>query len=375
MALNRPTLPSLITQTQQQLCARLQGTSTPATVANTLVFGLVLGQQLNISYGYADRMASNFFLSTAQGGYLDLRAYDYAIFRKQAIASAGAVTVTGSVDAALPAGTILQTQDGTLSVVTAAAGNTGSSGSVNVAVNALTGGSAGNLPTGTIMGLVSAVPGINGQATVASPGLTGGVDQESDTLLRARVLARTQSTPQGGDRQDFFNWTLGVSGVTRAWVYPNLYGAGSVAVAPVYDSRAPGSILPTGADLTNVVAALNASGPCIGEFSAFALAEDSIAVTITNLVTQNGYSTATVTANIQSSLASLFAQTTPGGAAAGSNVIQNNGTPTSGTLPQEVISAAIATSAGVFTFDLAAPVGDIVSATGHIAVLGTVTVT
>jgi uncharacterized phage protein gp47/JayE len=77
---------------------------------------------------------------------------------------------------------------------------------------------------------VSGIP-VNGTGT----SVTAGADQEIDDDLRTRMLLAYAAPPQGGDRADYVQWALAVSGVTRAWVAPNGSGAGTVVVYTMFD--------------------------------------------------------------------------------------------------------------------------------------------
>jgi uncharacterized phage protein gp47/JayE len=65
-----------------------------------------------------------------------------------------------------------------------------------------------------------------------------GSDEESTDELRARLLARLQNPPHGGNATDYEAWAKEVSGVTRAWSYPLELGAGTVTVRFVRDDDA-----------------------------------------------------------------------------------------------------------------------------------------
>ena len=129
-----------------------------------------------------------------------------------------------------------------------------------VQVRALQAGSASSLEAGLPLSLTAAVPGLNGtSATVVS--LTGGADHETIDELRARVLARIQMPPMGGDADDYVAWAKAVAGVTRAWCAPNEMGPGTVTLRIMYDDlRATADpltdVLPTAADLAAVRAHL-----------------------------------------------------------------------------------------------------------------------
>lgn len=148
--------------------------------------------------------------------------------RKAASYAEGSVTVTGTVGAIVAAGARFVTSDGI--ELEAIDGLTLSGPSGDVAVRAVAPGTGGNLETGRALSLSTAAPGIDGTATVAVAGVTGGADAESDASLRERVLTRIQEPPHGGAAHDYVAWAREMPGVTRAWCFPLEQGMGTVTV-------------------------------------------------------------------------------------------------------------------------------------------------
>jgi len=160
--------------------------------------------------------------------------------RKPATGSAGAMTVTGSVGAVVPVGAIL-----TASVYDAAGtsvayefevvgGVTLATTSAVVAIESLNAGALANLDEGARLAFVDVPGGIDGTAMVASPGLAGGSDQETDAALIERYIARIQEPPHGGAAHDYVDWALEVPGVTRAWAAREM-GVGTMTVRIMLD--------------------------------------------------------------------------------------------------------------------------------------------
>jgi uncharacterized phage protein gp47/JayE len=368
----RPALPDLISRVIGQIFAALPGTDPQLTPSTVGVIGAVLARELMNEYAYLDFIATQSFASTATGIYLDRKGNDVGIYREQPVAAAGPVIFTGVATSPIPAGTVVTTGDSSQSYVLGSA-VTLVSGTGTGTVVAAVGGSAGNQIAGTPLTLSVAIAGVNAQVTVGSDGLVGGIDIESDTAFRVRVLERLQQPPQGGAKRDYVTWVQDATpGVTRVWVWPQNRGGGTVDYSFVFDGRAPGSILPVSGDLTTVQAYVNAEMPAdVASSQNQTLTIDSINVTLTNFVVETGYTKAQAVANVTASLDNLFASTTPGGAPYGSGI--PNGS-TGGTLALELISDAITQSLGVGTFDLTAPTADVVSAEYHLAQLGTLSV-
>jgi len=148
--------------------------------------------------------------------------------RKTAVPATGMVEFTGTFNTTIPIATRLtynaQEYETTTNVVI------GEGGTAQGPIIALSPGTAGNALPGVIMQV--ALDGVE-FATVIN--LDGGTDQESDDQLRARVLQRIRQPPQGGAAHDYVAWALAVPGCTRAWVYPNEMGIGTVTVRVMFD--------------------------------------------------------------------------------------------------------------------------------------------
>jgi uncharacterized phage protein gp47/JayE len=186
--------------------------------------------------------------------------------RKTATYASGSVLVTGIAGTVLPLGMQFSGQ-GAPSTSSSApvtvlyqstAQVTIGSAPTPVNLTALTAGAAGNLDPGTIITFSTAIAGANGIVTVVS--MTGGADQESDDLLRARVLQRIQQPPMGGAATDYVAWAESIPGVTRAWCSPGEMGIGTVTLRFMMDQlrATPGNYLTSGFPNATDVAAVQA---------------------------------------------------------------------------------------------------------------------
>jgi uncharacterized phage protein gp47/JayE len=304
-------------------------------------------------YDYLDWIIANVVLpDSCTGAYLDRWLNIVGLQREGAAPAAGTVTFTGNAGTPIAVGTQVQTgNSGVVLETTAAATISGST--ATVPVQAVQGGSAGNLLAGTPVNLLVAIGDIVGTAVVAAA-LTGGVDQESDALARPRLLARLANPPQGGAAADYVAWAQLVPGVTRVWVYPLQTGPNSVTVIFVMDGRS--NIIPLSGDIANVQAAINAKRPVTAQPTVIAPAPQAVGVTTSGFTPATGYTLATAQANATAALAALFATTAPGG-----------------TTYVEQIETAIGGAAGVASFDLVAPGADVTAAFGVLNQLGAVT--
>ena len=220
-----------------------------------------------------------------------------------------------------------------------------------IAVRALTAGAIGNLAVGAVVSLVAAIPVAGGSVT-SSATVTGittpGVDVESVTAWRNRVLFELKRPPMGGDADDYERWTLQVPGVTRVWVSPNAMGPGSVTLRFMMDDLRGGigQGLPTDEDIARVKSYLDSVRPVtVRDLFVFAPTLYPLTVQISNLSRNNASTQAAIIASIQ---AMLMQRAAPSRAVNGSRV------------PAQTIYAAwmyeaISAAEGVDYFDLDFP--------------------
>lgn len=183
----------------------------------------------------------------------------WGVPRRLAAAASGSVTFSGSPGLALPAG--MQMRQAGLLITTTAAGVIGAGGTGTVLAGVDAPGTAGNLPAGTPLPLVSPLAGLSTQAgTVAAPGFSGGEEDEALEDWRARILARIRSGVPYGQRGAYEAWALGVAGVVQARELPGWLGLGSVGVAVATGTRRAPAV-PTAGELAAVQAALDAARP------------------------------------------------------------------------------------------------------------------
>lgn len=187
--------------------------------------------------------------------------------RKGASYAAGAITVAGTLGAAVPTKTRLTASafDDAGEAVgvefEVVAGVTLAGPSAVVAIRALTPGALANLDEGAQLVFVTPPGGIDGTASVAAPGLAGGAEIETDPELIERYIDRIQEPPHGGARHDYVAWAREVPGVTRAWARPEM-GIGTMTVRIMLDNvRAGDGGLPQQEDLDLVHTHIDALRP------------------------------------------------------------------------------------------------------------------
>lgn len=305
MPFNRPSLTQLIERARADLDAWLPGADSRLRAAVLDVLVRMHSGGMHGLYGYLDYLSEQIIPDTADAEHMARWASIWGIQRKSAIAATGTATGTGTNGTIIPGATVLVRADGARFLTNAAAVVV--LGIVSVAVTAEDAGAIGNCPTGQALTLASPIAGIASQMTVASPGLSGGTAEEADAELLARLLLRIRNPPHGGNATDYKQWALAVPEVTRAWVYPNWLGAGTVGVAFVIDGRVDPIPLP--ADVTAVQTAIDADRPVTASVTVFA----PIAVPLTVSIAAQPPTPeveATITAELRDL---LFREAEPGG--------------------------------------------------------------
>lgn len=249
----------------------------------------------NDLHGHLGWAAEQLLPDTAETELLDRHGSIWGIGRRPAAPARGPVNLVGTVGAVIQGGTELRRGDDaryTLDVAVTLVGGIGTA-----QVTALAGGVAGNAVAGQALTSIAPVIGLT-SASIVAPGLTGGLDIEADAALRARIIARIQSPPSGGTREDYLAWALAVPGVDRAFVFPQALGLGTVSVAIL----APGGALPSVGLVAAVQSALEARRPVTALVQAFA--PPTLAVPVTLSISPD---TAELRAAIALAVAGFFA--------------------------------------------------------------------
>lgn len=349
MPFKRPTP----TEIQQRISAEIDIALTGAdprlrnSVENVIARVVTLAS--HEQFGYISWAALQILPDTAEAEFLERHANLWGITRKDATYATGSVVFTGTNATVIPAGTVLKRADG--AEFTTNADVTITAGTATATVTASTAGAAGNTAEASKLTMAAPAAGVQTSVTVSAPGLSAGADTESDDSLRARIIARIQKPPHGGAAHDYETWALEVSGVTRAWVYPEQLGVGTVEVMFVMDNK-DGTIIPDATEVEAVQAYIDSQRPATAD--ALVAAPTPVAVDFevhikpATLIIQNA---------IKAELEDFFKrEAVPGG-----------------TLYLSRIDEAISTAAGEFSHILITPNASVVSAFGELSVLGDVT--
>jgi uncharacterized phage protein gp47/JayE len=342
MAFNRPPLTSLVKSLRDDMLSRV-GDGALLRRADAEVYARVFAGAMHGLYGYADWIARQILWDRCDADTLDRWASMWLqVPRKPAAQATGQVTFVMATGAVVPTGTVLQAFDGVQYQTTA--DNTGTT----APVVALVAGAAGNRAAGQSLSLVSPIAGVQTQSAAGE--ISGGADVESTDLLRARLIARVRTPPDGGSVTDYLQWALEVPGVTRAWVAPLEQGGGTVVVRFVRDNDA--SIIPDAGEVAAVQAHIAALKPVTAELYVVAPVADAL-----NFQIALTPATVAVKTAVEAELRDLLVcEAAPGV-----------------TLLVSHIREAISAAAGETDHVLVAPSSNVVPAIGHMPVFGSIT--
>lgn len=348
MAYARPTLTELIERVVADISSRVTGIDGAVLRKSLLgVIGRAEAGAVHMLYGYIDWVAKQVIPDTAEKEYLERWCAIWGIARKTSSFSTSTVLLLGASGSIVPAGAVLQRQDGVQysTLVDAAF----SEPTLSVPIVASTAGATSNASAGTAVFLLSPIAGVQGTASLQMDA-TGGEDVESDARLLARLLERIRKPPQGGSESDYVTWALEVPGVTRAWVYPRQMGAGTVTVLFVCDDS--DDIIPSPPKVAEVQSRLDAARPVTAEV--FCAAPIAAPLNPSIKLRPN---TPSVQAAVRAELEDMLAR---------------DAVP-AGTILISRIREAVSLAAGEDDNVVLSPAADVPNATGHFATLGTIT--
>lgn len=195
-----------------------------APVAIEMVFiGMMVRKVLNLG-----------FAQTTNGTYLDYRAGEHGIYRKEAVFATGNIKITGKVGAKINAGLKIATEsDTTLNIqsvefITTKDVIIPEDGYIYAPIESTVAGNIGNVTENKIIVLVENNNNIT--SVINTEPTTGGTDTESDVDLLERYLDYVRTPGTSGNVQDYKQWALSVPGVVAVHVIPLWNGNGTVKV-------------------------------------------------------------------------------------------------------------------------------------------------
>lgn len=362
MPFPRPTLEEIIERIRGDIDAFLPGADSRLKRSVLDVLAIAYGGAVHLLYGFIAFLSRQLFVDQAETELLDQHAAFWNVPRLAAVFADGPVRFTGVNGTDIPAGTEISRSDGQVFLTDILVTVVG--GQADVIVFAETAGIIGNTLDGTTLSLVSPISGIDAESTVITDaehadGIDGGVDEESDESLRARILLRIRTPPQGGAVSDYEQQAKEVPGVTRVFVRPLNRGLGTVDVFFTRDNDVP--IIPDSSEVQEVQDHIDPLKPVTADF--LAIAPIALDLDVTLKLEPN---TTVVQDAVKEELEDLlFREAAPGD---GSGV---------GTIFLSQIGEAISIAAGEIRHEITVINGvspaDVVPGGGELLVLGTTT--
>lgn len=253
-------------------------------------------------YQHQAWMVRQIFPDTADHDYLLLHARLRGLAPKPAVAASGRMLLRGNPGTSIPAG--LQGKWADQLYISSAAGVIGADGMATVVASAALPGLAGNAADDSRLELLVPPPGVQSAGQLVE--MRGGVEEESDAELLARLLDLIRRPPAGGNVHDYQRWALEVPGVSAAYVYPLRRGLGTVDII----ITAAGG-LPSAATLAAVQAHIDALRPVTAKHSLVA-APTVRAVDVELQLALSGLTLEQARLQLTPQLQARFAQLAPG---------------------------------------------------------------
>lgn len=348
MPFDRPILTEIIARIVADIESRLPGADARLRRNVLNVLARALAGASHGLHGHLYWAARQIMPDTAEAEYLERWASIWGIFRRAAVAATGNATFSGTTGSVIQEGTLLQRSDG--AEFETDADGTLVAGTATISVTALEAGITGNTDAASQLALVNPIAGVDSTVPVGPGDIDGGVDVEDDDALLVRLLARIQQPPHGGADFDYEAWALEVPGVTRAWVYPQQLGVGTVTVLFATDDADP--IIPDPDTVQAVQDYIDARRPVTAQV--LVAAPSAAPLDLTIAVTPD---TAAVKAAVLAELQDFFIREAEPG----------------GTIYISRLREAISLAEGETSHELTVPAADVTHETGEIATLGDVT--
>lgn len=277
-------------------------------------------------------------------------ARGYGLWYLEPTFAHGPAVAAGTPGAVLDAGSRMQSRAGAIYVLqdTLVLGSEGG----EATVQAEEPGATGNLPAGSVLTLLSPVPGVQATLVVGAAGIAGGADAEQLQGLLARVQERMRNPPKGGHLDDYATWAKEAHpAVTRAWATEHEQGNGSVIVRVVCDNEA--TPIPTEQVLAAVAAHIDKRRPA-GRRSVYVLPPEEEPINYDIRLNPDG---SAIRVAVEAELRDLHRrEAVPGGGLLISHIRE-----------------AISTAPGENDHQLLAPLADVITTTGKLAVVGNIT--
>lgn len=171
------------------------------------------------------------------GGELEKYVYQHkGIIRRDSVKATGSLTATVSASTTIPVGTLFETASGVqFQSIQTASGST----SIQIPIEAVEGGAAGNVAAGTITVIPVTITGL--AAVINDAPTSGGYRAETDDELRERYYLALQQPITAGNKYQYQAWALEIDGVGYAKVFPLENGANTVGICIIGNDGKPAS--------------------------------------------------------------------------------------------------------------------------------------
>lgn len=194
-----------------------------------------VANELAKQYIEFDTFIKRAFIQTSHSSFLDLRASEYGIYRKQPTYATVILSFTGNNGTVIPQGFLVQTIDGkqfrTSDTVVVAAGT------ASVLAKATEPNIYHNVPANTVTQIPIGLAGISAVTNAAAA--TGGTDTETDDDFRTRILNTVRNPGSSGNVNHYIQWAMEIDGVGAVKVLPLWNGNGTVKVAILDSNKLP----------------------------------------------------------------------------------------------------------------------------------------
>lgn len=166
------------------------------------------------------------FVDETSGIYIDKRAAEYGIYRKEGTKASAEMTFWGKAGTTIKSGSVFLTDDGKEYILDndVVINDT----SITATVTALDIGEIYNTPENTINSLYSAINGL--ERFTNTTAAIGGTNQESDESLVNRLYEYWRMPASSGNVYHYKIWAKEVDGVGEAKVFPLWNGNGTVKI-------------------------------------------------------------------------------------------------------------------------------------------------
>lgn len=209
-----------------------------------------VANQLAVVEANAVLKADEALPDTATGDSLARIAAIFGLSKQAAAGSVGYVVIESSASTSIVTGAQLVDAAGLIYEVST--GGTYADGAL-VPIAAVSTGKATNLDEDDVLRWVSSPPFCDEKALVGTGGLTNGIDEEDDEVLRGRVYELLRNPPRSGNAEHVAEMAEASSpSVQKAFVYPAIQGPATLHVAV--------TAAPTATNKSRVLASAKLSG-------------------------------------------------------------------------------------------------------------------